>query len=145
MMVTLGTDAQGQADAAHVKGHGAGSEMGSVTVAATTDGHLRAVQWAAQFKERGWEIEECPLMDLRPDAPNAATSQMSFPTLADRCTYLRVHASRVLLHTQAARCDPRYLRSDFRIWTSYVVQPDGSTPDVRDRKKGNEIAREVLQ
>lgn len=29
-----------------------GADIGSVTVAATTDGHRRAVQWAAQFDER---------------------------------------------------------------------------------------------
>ncbi|MGB5565868.1 MAG: hypothetical protein WBN93_05995 [Acidimicrobiia bacterium] len=58
MMVMLGTDA-------HKRSHtivavdAAGAEIGSVTVAATTDGHLRAVQWAAQFRERCWEIEDC--------------------------------------------------------------------------------------
>jgi hypothetical protein len=47
MMVILGTDA-------HKKSHTivavdtAGAEIGSVTVPATTEGHLRAVQWAAQ-------------------------------------------------------------------------------------------------
>lgn len=64
MMVMLGTDA-------HKRSHTivavdpAGAEVGSLTVAATTDGHLRAVQWAAQFKERCWAIEDCRALSRR--------------------------------------------------------------------------------
>jgi transposase len=48
MMVMLGIDA-------HKRSHTivavdpAGVEIGSVTVAAATDGHLRAMQWAAKY------------------------------------------------------------------------------------------------
>ena len=64
MMVMLGTDA-------HKRSHTivavdpAGADIGSVTVAATTDGHLRAVQWSAQFDERQWAIEDCRALSRR--------------------------------------------------------------------------------
>jgi transposase len=67
MMVTLGTDA-------HKKSHTivavdtAGAEIGSLTVAATTDGHLRAVQWAAQYDDRRWAIEDCRALSRRLEA-----------------------------------------------------------------------------
>ncbi len=67
MMVTFGTDA-------HKKSHtivavdATGAEIGSVTVAATTEGHLRAVQWAAQFKERCWAIEDYRALSRRLEA-----------------------------------------------------------------------------
>ena len=64
MMVMLGTDA-------HKRSHTivavdpAGVEIGSVTVAATTDGHLRAMQWAAQYTQRQWAIEDCRALSRR--------------------------------------------------------------------------------
>ena len=64
MMVTLGTDA-------HKKIHtivavdAAGAENGSVTVAATQEGHLRAVQWAAQYTTTQWAIEDCHQLSRR--------------------------------------------------------------------------------
>ena len=64
MMVMLGTDA-------HKRSHTivavdpAGADIGSVTVAATTDGHLCAVQWSAQFEERQWAIEDCRALSRR--------------------------------------------------------------------------------
>ena len=66
-MVTLGTDA-------HKRSHTivavdtAGAEIGSLTVAATTDGHLRAVQWAAQYAKRQWAIEDCRALSRRLEA-----------------------------------------------------------------------------
>ncbi len=66
-MVTLGTDA-------HKRSHTivavdtAGAEIGSLTVAATTDGHLRAVQWAAQYTKRQWAIEDCRALSRRLEA-----------------------------------------------------------------------------
>jgi hypothetical protein len=64
MMVMLGTDA-------HKRSHTivavdpAGVEIGSVTVAATTDGHLRAMQWAAKYTQRQWAIEDCRALSRR--------------------------------------------------------------------------------
>ena len=56
MMVVLGVDA-------HKRSHtivacdGAGAQLGSLTVSAVTEGHLRAVRWAAQWESRKWAIE----------------------------------------------------------------------------------------
>ena len=49
MMVTLGTDAHKRSRTI-VAVDTAGAEIGSVSVAATTDGHLGAVQWAASTR-----------------------------------------------------------------------------------------------
>ncbi len=64
MMVTLGTDA-------HKRNHtvvavdAAGAEIGSVTVAATPQGHLRLVKWVAQYEQRRWAIEDCRTLSRR--------------------------------------------------------------------------------
>lgn len=64
MMVVLGCDT-------HKKSHTivacdpAGAELGSVTVAATTPGHLKAVRWAGQWDERRWAIEDCRHLSRR--------------------------------------------------------------------------------
>ncbi len=64
MMVMLGTDA-------HKRSHtvvaidAAGAEIGSVTVAATPEGHLRLVKWAAQWPQRRWAIEDCRALSRR--------------------------------------------------------------------------------
>ena len=64
MMVTLGTDA-------HKRNHtvvavdAAGAEIGSVTVAATPEGHLRLVKWVAQYEQRRWAIEDCRALSRR--------------------------------------------------------------------------------
>jgi len=66
-MVVLGTDA-------HKRSHTivavteAGSEIDSVTVAATPEGHLRLVKWAAQFEQRRWAIEDCRALSRRLEA-----------------------------------------------------------------------------
>jgi transposase len=58
MMVVLGTDA-------HKRSHTivacdeAGAQIGSLTVAATSDGHLGALKWAAQWEMRKWAVEDC--------------------------------------------------------------------------------------
>ena len=43
----------------------AGAEIGSVTVAATTAGHLRAMQWAAKYTQQQWAIEDCRALSRR--------------------------------------------------------------------------------
>lgn len=64
MMVVLGCDT-------HQKTHTivacdpAGAELGSVTVAATTAGHLNAVRWALLWDERRWAIEDCRHLSRR--------------------------------------------------------------------------------
>jgi len=64
MMVILGTDA-------HKRSHTivavdpAGAQVGMLTVAATTEGHLRAVRWADQWDDRQWAIEDCRALSRR--------------------------------------------------------------------------------
>ncbi len=49
-MVVLGTDTHKRSHTV-VAVDGAGAEIGSVTVTATLDGHLRLVKWAAQWPD----------------------------------------------------------------------------------------------
>lgn len=67
MMVTLGTDAHKRSHTV-VATDAAGAEIGSVTVRATPEGHLRLVQWAAQFEQRQWAIEDCRQLSRRLEA-----------------------------------------------------------------------------
>jgi len=64
MMVVLGTDAHKRSHTV-VAVDEAGAEIGSVTVAATPEGHLRLVKWAAQWEERRWAIEDCRALSRR--------------------------------------------------------------------------------
>jgi transposase len=74
MMVILGTDA-------HKKSHTivatdeAGAELAWVTVAATSEGHLRALRWAAQWTERRWAIEDCRHLSRRFEAKLLAAGE----------------------------------------------------------------------
>ena len=67
MMVTLGADT-------HKRSHtivavdAAGAEIGSLTALATPEGHLRMVQWAAQWTRRRWAIEDCRQLSRRLEA-----------------------------------------------------------------------------
>jgi transposase len=75
MMVVLGTDA-------HKRSHtivacdGAGAELGSITVSATTEGHLRAVKWAAQWESRRWAIEDCRHISRRLEVDLLAVGEL---------------------------------------------------------------------
>lgn len=64
MMVVLETDAHKRTHTT-VAADKAGAEVGSVTVAATPEGHLRALRWAAQWDERRWAIENCRHLSRR--------------------------------------------------------------------------------
>ena len=60
MMVMSGTDAHKRSHTIpSVAVDPAGIEIGSVAVPATTDGHFRAVQWAAKYTQRQWAIDDC--------------------------------------------------------------------------------------
>lgn len=74
MMVVLGTDAHKRSYTI-VAADEAGAEVGSLTVAATSSGHLRAVQWAAQFDERRWAIEDCRHLSRRLEADLLAAGE----------------------------------------------------------------------
>jgi len=67
MMVTLGVDAHKKTHTI-VAADAAGVELGMVTVAATTAGHLRAVRWAARWDERRWALEDCRHLSRRLEA-----------------------------------------------------------------------------
>ena len=64
MMVTFGTDAHKRSHTV-VAVDAAGAEIGSVTVAATPEGHLRLVKWSAQWPQRQWAIEDCRALSRR--------------------------------------------------------------------------------
>lgn len=59
MMVVLGVDAHKRSHTL-VAADPAGVELGTLTVAATPQGRLKAVKWAAQWGEsRRWAVEDC--------------------------------------------------------------------------------------
>ena len=66
-MVTLGTDAHKRSHTV-VAVDAVGRQVGSVTAAATPEGHLRLVQWAAQYEQRRWAIEDCRALSRRLEA-----------------------------------------------------------------------------
>lgn len=67
MMVVFGVDAHKRTHTI-VAADPAGAAIGSITVAATPHGHLKAVQWAAQFEQRRWAIEDCRHISRRFEA-----------------------------------------------------------------------------
>lgn len=74
MMVTFGTDAHKRSHTI-VAADEAGAEVGSITVAATPDGHLKALKWAAQWTERRWAIEDCRHLSRRLEADLLAAGE----------------------------------------------------------------------
>ena len=66
-MVVLGTDAHKRSHTV-VAADEAGVELGSITVAATPEGHLKLVKWAARWPERRWAIEDCRQLSRRLEA-----------------------------------------------------------------------------
>lgn len=64
MMVVLGTDAHKKSHTMVAVDH-TGAEVGSLTVPATTQGHLKALVWAAQWPQRRWAIEDCRQVSRR--------------------------------------------------------------------------------
>jgi len=66
-MVVLGTDAHKRSHTV-VAVDEAGVEIGSVTVGATPEGHLRLVKWAAKWPQRRWAIEDCRALSRRLEA-----------------------------------------------------------------------------
>ncbi len=63
-MVVLGTDTHKRSHTV-VAVDEAGAEIGSMTVAATPQGHLRLVKWAAKWPQRRWAIEDCRTLSRR--------------------------------------------------------------------------------
>jgi len=63
-MVVLGTDTHKRSHTV-VAVDEAGAEIASMTVAATPEGHLRLVKWAAKWPQRRWAIEDCRTLSRR--------------------------------------------------------------------------------
>lgn len=64
MMVALGVDAHKKSHTV-VAADAAGAEIGRITVAATSEGHLRALEWAGRFDDRCWAMEDSRAMTRR--------------------------------------------------------------------------------
>lgn len=73
-MVVLGTDAHKRSHTV-VAVDEVGAEIGTLTVAATGEGHLRLVKWVAQFSERRWAIEDCRALSRRLEADLLRTGE----------------------------------------------------------------------
>lgn len=67
MMVVLGVDAHKRTHTI-VAVDETGRQVGSVTVTANTDGHLRALRWAAGWERRRWAVEDCRHVTRRLEA-----------------------------------------------------------------------------
>lgn len=57
-MVVLGVNAHKRTDTV-VATDELGRKLGEKTVAATSDGHLEALEWARRWPERSWALEDC--------------------------------------------------------------------------------------
>jgi transposase len=75
MMVVLGTDAHKSSHTV-VAADEAGAEVGSITVAATPEGHLKALRWAARWAQRRWAIEDCRHLSRRLEADLLAAGEL---------------------------------------------------------------------
>lgn len=67
MMVVLGVDAHKRSHTV-VAADEAGVELASVTVPATSEGHLRALCWAKRWESRRWAVEDCRDLSRRLEA-----------------------------------------------------------------------------
>jgi len=74
-MVVLGTDAHKRTHTMVAADH-SGAEIGSITVSATSEGHLRALKWAAQWDDRKWAVEDCRHLSRRLEADLLAAGEL---------------------------------------------------------------------
>ena len=81
MMVVLGVDAHKRTHTI-VAANEAGAQVATLTVAATSAGHLRAVRWSDRFGERRWAMEDCRHLSRRfeSDLLAAGESVVRVPT-----------------------------------------------------------------
>ncbi|MEE8407063.1 MAG: IS110 family transposase [Acidimicrobiia bacterium] len=63
-MVVLGADTH-KRNHAVVAADEAGAEIGSITVGATPEGHLRLVKWAGSWEQPRWALEDCRQLSRR--------------------------------------------------------------------------------
>jgi transposase len=75
MMVVLGTDAHKRSHTV-VAADERGAKIDSITVQATSEGHLRALKWAARWESRSWAIEDCRHLSRRLEADLLAAGEV---------------------------------------------------------------------
>ena len=75
MMVVLGVDAHKRSHTVVAADEG-GAELGGLTVAATPEGHLRAVMWAGRWPQRRWAIEDCRHLSRRLESDLLAAGEV---------------------------------------------------------------------
>jgi transposase len=75
MMVVFGVDAHKKTHTI-VAADEAGVELGSITVAATAEGHLKAVKWSARWEVRRWAVEDCRHLSRRLEADLLAAGEI---------------------------------------------------------------------
>lgn len=75
MMVVFGVDAHKKTHTI-VAADEAGAELGSITVAATSEGHLKAVKWSARWEVRRWAVEDCRHLSRRLEADLLAAGEI---------------------------------------------------------------------
>jgi len=75
-MVILGTDAHKRSHTV-VAVDEARAEIDSMTVAATRQGHLRLVKWAARWEQRQWAIEDRGTLSRRLESDLPSTTSIS--------------------------------------------------------------------
>jgi len=66
-MIVFGVDAHKRTHTV-VAADPSGAQLGCLTVAATSEGHLRLLRWAEQFTLRRWAIEDCRQLSRRLEA-----------------------------------------------------------------------------
>lgn len=74
-MVVLGVDAHKKTHTI-VAADEAGVELGSITVSATSEGHLKAVKWSARWVLRRWAVEDCRHLSRRLEADLLAAGEI---------------------------------------------------------------------
>jgi len=67
MIVVFGVDAHKRTHTV-VAADPSGAQLGCLTVAATSEGHLRLLRWGEQFGQRRWAIEDCRHLSRRLEA-----------------------------------------------------------------------------
>lgn len=75
MIVVLGCDAHKRSHTIVACDH-LGVMVGSITVAATTAGHLKALRWASGWEQRRWAIEDCRHLSRRFETELVAAGEL---------------------------------------------------------------------
>lgn len=127
-MVTLGADCHKQSHTV-VATDGNGRQLGTRTVRATPAGHLDALQWAKQWSERCWALEDCRHLSRRFEA-----DLLSSDEAVVRVSPKMMAGARRSARTRG-KSDPidalAVARAAVREPDLPVAQPEGASRDVR--------------